>query len=145
VFVDGQKLAGILVEASMSARSAYAVIGVGLNVYTSVFPDELAPIANSLALAGGRELDRNRLAAEAVASIASACRELEAALDEGRSPECLEEVARRDWLAGRPVRVGECAGDAAGIDGEGRLLVRRRDGTVEAVVSGEVSVDVDRR
>ncbi|MBM4377114.1 MAG: biotin--[acetyl-CoA-carboxylase] ligase [Deltaproteobacteria bacterium] len=144
VFVDDRKLAGILVEASMSARGAFAVIGVGLNVHTTSFPDDLASSATSLALAGGHDLERNRLAAEVVASIVAACCELELAVEEGRRPVCLEDLARRDWLLGRAVRVGECAGQGAGIDADGRLLVRRADGSFNSVVSGEISLEVGR-
>ena len=50
VWIDGRKVAGILVEGR--PQEGWAVLGVGLNVSTERFPDELAESATSLRLAG---------------------------------------------------------------------------------------------
>ena len=49
VWVDGRKLAGILIEGR--PQEGWAVLGIGLNVTTPEFPPELADIATSLAIA----------------------------------------------------------------------------------------------
>ncbi|MEM9997853.1 MAG: biotin--[acetyl-CoA-carboxylase] ligase [Bacteroidota bacterium] len=49
VLLDGQKLAGVLVE----ARSDAALLGIGVNVNETAFPDTLAARATSLRLALG--------------------------------------------------------------------------------------------
>jgi len=148
VYVDDRKIAGILVEASLGSGAPLAIVGVGLNVGVREFPTDLATIATSLLLAGGRDLDRSLVAATLLASVDDACRDLEAGLssdDVTRSSRVLEELGERDCLIGRAVRIGEVVGAAAGIDTEGRLLVRRADGVLEAVVSGEVSLEVGGR
>src|SRR4051812_40804958 len=50
VWIDGRKVAGILVEAR--PQEGWAVLGIGLNVATMEFPAELAEMATSLRLAG---------------------------------------------------------------------------------------------
>ena len=50
IWVDGRKLAGILVEGR--PQEGWAVLGIGLNVSTRAFPPELSGIATSLRLAG---------------------------------------------------------------------------------------------
>ena len=53
VWIDGKKLAGILVEGR--PQEGWAVLGIGLNVTTEKFPAELAETATSLRLAGIEE------------------------------------------------------------------------------------------
>lgn len=145
VFVDDRKVAGVLVEATLGAGASTAIIGVGLNVHGRQFPEELASTATSLALLGAVDLDRSRVAARMIVEIDMACRDLELASSEGRNGLWLDELRSRDWLVGREVRVGDVAGRAAGIDDQGRLLVRRDGGLAVPVSSGEVSLRVATR
>lgn len=61
IYIDDKKVCGILVQ-SVSERGIVKklVIGVGINVSTIDFPEDIKSIAASL----GREVDRNILAAE---------------------------------------------------------------------------------
>ena len=131
----GKKLGGVLVEGQLRGSEVTSlVVGVGVNVHATSFPDVIAARATSLRLLGGEGLDRSRIAAELLASIASAI----ATFEESRLTSFLDDLARRDALLGRSVTVSGLSGLAAGIDGEGRLLVRQADGTTAAIVSGEV-------
>jgi BirA family biotin operon repressor/biotin-[acetyl-CoA-carboxylase] ligase len=136
VYVDDKKVAGILVEASSQGAAPPAiVVGVGLNVLGRRFPDGFAAPPTSLALAGGHDLARERVAAELIAAIG----ERFAAFAAAGLPSLLPELRARDWLCGRRVTVGDVAGVAAGIDAEGRLLVD--DGAAfHAITAGEVRV-----
>ena len=61
VYVDGRKVAGVLVEMRVEASGSYcAVAGMGINVNHKPddFPVELRERAGSLALAAGRAVDR---------------------------------------------------------------------------------------
>ncbi|MCC6554954.1 MAG: biotin--[acetyl-CoA-carboxylase] ligase, partial [Polyangiaceae bacterium] len=137
VLAGGRKLAGLLVEGQLRGDAVQALVaGVGLNVGAWSFPDEIAERATSLALLGARELGREALAAELIAAIGDAAARFEA----GRLAPFGADLDRLDALRGRRVTVGEVAGVAAGIDGEGRLLVRDDGGALRAVVAGEVSV-----
>jgi len=139
VYVDGKKIAGVLAETmTRAADPPVAIVGVGLNVFAESFPDGFATPATSLRLAGPEAgapaLDRDALAAallhELGASAADLARDGLAAFR--------PELARRDFLAGRRISVGDVEGTAAGFDERGSLLVRSDRGVLQALVSGEV-------
>ena len=128
VWVDGRKLAGILVEGR--PQDGWAVLGIGLNVSTTEFPPELADTATSLALAAPGEPP----AAEAVldALVAALGSWLE------RPPgDVLTAWRARDALRGQTVRWDGGSGTAAGVDDTGALLVDTDGGRV-ALGAGEV-------
>jgi BirA family transcriptional regulator, biotin operon repressor / biotin---[acetyl-CoA-carboxylase] ligase len=126
VWIDGRKLAGILVEGR--PQEGWAVLGVGLNVTTESFPPELAETATSLKLAGVETTPGQLLDA------------LLPSLDTwlGAPPDAVLPAWRdRDALTGERVRWTGGEGVAAGIDDSGSLLVDTRDGRV-TLNAGEV-------
>jgi BirA family biotin operon repressor/biotin-[acetyl-CoA-carboxylase] ligase len=132
-----RKLGGVLVEGQLrGSEVASVVIGVGLNVGATAFPEEIAGRATSLAMLGteAAALDRSAIAAGMLAAIEEAV----ARFEEARLSGFLPDIARMDALRGASVEVGEVRGVAEGIDAEGRLLVRAEDGAVARVVTGEV-------
>jgi BirA family biotin operon repressor/biotin-[acetyl-CoA-carboxylase] ligase len=134
-----RKLAGILTEMSTRAGAAeQVVVGIGLNVNTRTFPDELARIATSLGRErGGEPLDRADVAARL-------CAALEHWFDiflAGDLPTVARAWRARTTLVGRRVRV---AGDGGIVDGvvtalddDGALRLDC-DGCVVRVVAGEI-------
>ena len=98
-------------------------------------------IATSLAQALGRPVSRPALAAEIIREVDRLC----AALAAGETGPYLAEYRQRCVNLGRTVRLlgpdggGETA-EALDIDEEFGLVVRKPDGTVKTVRSGEVSV-----
>ena len=140
VVCQGRKLCGILTE--MAPRGEFVVIGIGINVNTQVFPEELKSRASSLKLELGRYVSREETAAAVLTEFFESYRKF-------LQTENLE-LLREDYqelLAnrGRHVRVLDLKepfeGTALGINELGELLVRRQDtGATEAVFAGEVSV-----
>jgi len=131
VYVSGRKLAGILAEAAAPS----VVVGFGLNVGAAAFPPELADRATSLETELGRSVDRFVVLAEALASIAARC----ADLDAGRFDAILDAWRRRAYRAvGARVACGSIAGVTVGIDDDGALLVKTGE-RIERIVSGEVT------
>lgn len=140
VYAAGRKLAGVLVEGQLRGAEVVSLVaGVGVNVRTVDFPPELAARAASLRSLGAADLDRATLAAELLAAIGAAVARFER---EGLGG-ALVEIARRDFLLGRRLEAGGVAGTGAGIDADGRLLVRTAAGAIVAVSSGEVTVTFD--
>jgi BirA family transcriptional regulator, biotin operon repressor / biotin---[acetyl-CoA-carboxylase] ligase len=138
VLADGRKLAGVLVEGQLRGGEVSSlIVGLGVNVHATEFPPELAARATSLAILGVAHRDRSALAAELILAIEAAVRRFET----HRLAGFVEAVARRDALLGQAVEIAGVRGIAAGIDAEGRLLVRGAGGEVTAVVSGEVILD----
>jgi BirA family biotin operon repressor/biotin-[acetyl-CoA-carboxylase] ligase len=136
VLVEGRKLAGVLVEAvTVGARVEAIVVGVGINVHTRAFPENLADRATSVALVSSTPPDRASILANVLASLD---RDLHVVV--GRGLGLLRgRLERADTLRGRRVRSD--AGDegvASGIDDDGRLLVRRPDGVLARWSAGEV-------
>jgi BirA family biotin operon repressor/biotin-[acetyl-CoA-carboxylase] ligase len=129
VWIDGRKVAGILVEAR--PQEGWAVLGIGLNVTTRDFPSDLA--ATSLALAGADLTPEAALAALVSALDAWLARPAADVLAAWRS---------RDALLGRPVRWanGSNEGTAAGVDDSGALIVETADGLVR-LDAGEVHLE----
>ncbi len=142
VVVNNRKVCGILAEAgNVADGSVYVVLGIGINVNTGGFEEELADMATSVKLETGREWDMTEI-------IAQVCNNLEKYYDDFCENQNLEGILKEynDILVNvdRQVRLidstGETVAVAKGMDKEGRLLICREGGNVEAVVSGEVSV-----
>ena len=142
IVVNGKKICGILTEMSTEEDSIrYVVVGIGINVNTESFPPEISDTATSLKLSLGHELKRAPLIGAVLKSFEQYySRFMEYGDMTGLMDEYNEMLANRK----RQVRVldphGSYEGTALGIDKEGCLLVKREDGSVLAVISGEVSV-----
>ena len=130
VWIDGRKVAGILVEGR--PHEGWAVIGVGLNVLTreEEFPADLRGAATSLAIAGGGS-------APSVATVRS---ELVAALADQLAADAATTLAawrQRDALLGSRVRWAGGEGIARGVSDAGALVVEAAAGRQE-LDAGEV-------
>ena len=143
--LNGRKLCGILTELSLEAetgRLQYLVVGIGVNALQEAedFSPEVAAIATSLAAELGRPVSRPALAAALIARLDR----LRTALVSGDTEAYLAEYRRRCVNLGKRVRLlypaGEDSGEAMDVDRDFGLVVRRDDGTVTTVRSGEVSV-----
>jgi BirA family transcriptional regulator, biotin operon repressor / biotin---[acetyl-CoA-carboxylase] ligase len=135
VLVQSKKCAGILTVLEGSA----IIAGIGINVNHSLFPQELAAIATSLRLAGGREYSRENLLVELLPSIDRYCALLESA---GREP-ILELFSRASsYVTGRRVSVDQdgstLRGTTAGLAETGFLILRGDDGRDHRIVAGGV-------
>jgi BirA family biotin operon repressor/biotin-[acetyl-CoA-carboxylase] ligase len=142
VLVDGRKVAGVLIEAvTVGARVEAIVIGIGINVHTRSFPDEIATTATSIALVSSRSPTPQsppHRAAILASVLAALDRDVHIVI--GRGLGLLRgRLEQSDALRGHRVRsdTGE-EGLASGIDDDGRLLVRRDDGVLTRWSAGEV-------
>jgi len=130
VWVQGRKLAGILIEARPHER--LAVIGVGLNVATRSqdFPARLRSFATSLAI------ESRDGAPPRDAVLLALLRSVESGLGQERE-QILERWAARDALRGSRISWDDGEGTAAGIDSTGALRVET-DGGLVSLDAGEV-------
>lgn len=135
VMLNERKLSGIMAQAGPEGA---LLAGIGVNVNQKSFPDELLPIATSLAIETGRQFEKdeilNRVVAESLrygSLLATAGR---------------EEIFRRferasSWVRDREVTVDldnrVIRGRTAGLDANGFLLVATADG-IETVIAGGV-------
>lgn len=141
VWIDEQKVAGVLIEARPD--QGWAVIGVGLNVAVAeeLFPPALRGQATSLAPAEAE----GGIDAGGVPTLAGALRELNLALGrwvEASGEEVLGAYRARDALVGRRISWEGGTGVAAGIDGLGHLIVDVGGGAPVVLGAGEVHLAV---
>jgi BirA family transcriptional regulator, biotin operon repressor / biotin---[acetyl-CoA-carboxylase] ligase len=124
VWVEGRKLAGILVEGR--PQEGWAVLGIGINVSTrqEEFPEELREIATSLGASSTEDV-LEKLVAALKARLAD---------DPDR---IVADWGERDALRGQQIRWQGGEGTATGIDETGSLIVETSSGRV-ALDAGEV-------
>jgi BirA family transcriptional regulator, biotin operon repressor / biotin---[acetyl-CoA-carboxylase] ligase len=140
LLIDGKKFCGILTEMNAEAtRVRQIVVGIGINVNHSQFPDELQQTATSLFIETRRKWSRVDLCA---ALLKSLDREYQSLL---ANPEAHNDILRRfeeqsSMLRGKVVRIeenGGFEGITEGLDPRGFLQVRTDDG-LRVVYSGTV-------
>ena len=135
VLVGDKKIAGILVESSIQGTKVdHVVVGIGVNVHTRLFPPELADVATSLSLEGGADVDRDALLEAIVENLDH---DVEHVVHRGLGL-VHSRLERADYLRGR--ELADDLGLAEGIDDDGRLMVRKPDGVLVRMASGEVRV-----
>ena len=132
VQLGGRKVAGILAEGR--PQEGWAVLGIGVNVAIRVedLPAELHATAATL---GRDPADVEPLLADLLAAL-----ERTLAL---APADVLDAWRARDALTGREISWSGGRGTAAGIDGEGRLVVELADGGRTALDAGEVHLARD--
>lgn len=139
VVVNERKLCGFLVQTAIEEQELqFAVVGCGINVNTTEFPESLRSIATSVALETGRAEDRERL-------LASVLLELEKLYEKIKTAEW-EEFAREveeasSYIRDCPVKVIQdgrtIEGTTQGLDALGGLKLLTAKGE-ETVYAGEV-------
>ncbi|HDQ98695.1 MAG TPA: biotin--[acetyl-CoA-carboxylase] ligase [candidate division WOR-3 bacterium] len=135
LMLNERKICGILCKQRRDAL----VVGIGLNVNQSAFP-EIADLgeAGSIAQATGREWEKLEL-------LDAILRRFFAILERARNdelPALLDEFKTRSAVLHRRVEARTMfrrhIGTVVDIDSEGRLVIRRSDGGIVAVNSGQV-------
>lgn len=144
IYLDGKKLAGILAESALNSDGTirYMVLGIGINVHTKSFPEEIAKTVTSLSVGDhAAQVDINYLAAQILNELSGLYGEQmcnRAYLAEYREYSC---------VLGRTVKMIQ--GDqeemvlAVGITDDAGLIVRRTDGSEIMLNSGEISLRGD--
>jgi len=138
VLVSGKKLAGVLIETRFDPNGNLGVvIGLGLNLQATAFPEELKN-ATSLRLLGA---DPAALSSEKLlASFLSALEKRVSKFLVGGVGAFVKELNIHDALNEESVRVGDITGVGAGMDEGGRLLLRTPGGQVVPIESGHVEL-----
>ncbi len=138
IYLSGKKVCGILTEASIDFESGglnYAVLGIGINLNTKAFPQELRDIAASVSK-DDTDL-RPYISAEFLNRFFGYYNNLS-------KREFLNEYRSRSMLTGKEitfVRGNETFdGTVIGIDDEMRLIVRLSNGKEAVFSSGEVQL-----
>lgn len=137
IFINGKKVCGILTEAVTNLESGEIetiILGIGINVTTVHFPDDLSKIAASIS---NKYVSRNYL-------IASVCNYLDEIYTGLPAKSFLSEYKSRSFVLGKEIQVikGDRISHAKAIDlnEQAHLIVEYPDKTREALSSGEISI-----
>ena len=136
LYIGHKKTAGILTEAvtNLETMQVTAVVcGIGLNLTTVFFPEEISEKACSLG-----SLDRNELAARICASFLLLTEKLPCIT------EWMDEYRQRSIVLGHPLSFVKDSktyyGIGKEIDDQGRLIVELNTGETMTLSSGEISI-----
>ena len=131
VYVDGKKVCGILCEAETDLETrtlSYVIVGIGINISTENFPENIALRAGSIG-----KVDANRLVAEVMN-----------AWDALEDRSMMEEYRQRSYVIGKKVTLTgkEQEGEflAVDINDAGNLIVCDPAGKQRTLFYGDVSV-----
>lgn len=132
LLIGRRKAGGILVEASTQAGgTAFAVVGIGINVHQKAFDPALDTPATSLDIETGCSVSRQKLLVALLKSLEREAHALEAAASAQLIPSRVEDLST--WLRGRRVHVHgpqACTGVTSGLDENGFLQVDTHAGRV---------------
>ena len=140
VMVNERKICGMLPEATTSGPGAlgHVILGIGLNVNQSTFPEPLQSLATSVRLETGRVSDLGEVREAVLAALDHwYARFLAAGLD----------GLREAWLArsqsiGRRARAGDGrAGVAVDLGDDGALVVQTESGERLRILAGDVIME----
>jgi BirA family biotin operon repressor/biotin-[acetyl-CoA-carboxylase] ligase len=138
---QGKKLCGILTEASVNIEAgilSWAIIGVGLNVNITSFPEKLSSIAASMATETGKFYDRNKVAALLLNNLEKRLKQAEI-----QPKKLIKDYKSRSFVLGKTVEVTEgkniFTALASDIDDFGRLIVDR-NGEILKISGGSIRI-----
>jgi len=144
IILNNKKLCGILTEMSSELNQInYIVIGIGVNVNISheEFPKNINEIATSLKIEGGHNFSRQKLTAAILNHFEKLYEEF--ILDNNLSS-TIDICRKNSYLIGKEIKLynrGQLiAAKAVDISDEGLLVIEHKDGKIEKVISGEVTL-----
>ena len=133
LYLDGRKVCGILCESFGTPRGTAIAVGIGINLTTRDFPDEICGIAGSLQAAVEPEALAQRIYENLLPYLQS-----------GDNTLWLDSYRARFMLTGKRVEcitaVERFPATVRGIDDTGALTVTLEDGKTHTLYAGEVSI-----
>ena len=133
LYYNGRKVCGILTEAISIGESTHVIVGIGINLDTTDFPEELAAIAGSL----NTRIDTANLIAEIY-------RQITLYLKDSSNREWLEDYRKHSMVLGKRVSWGNAesmqTGVAESIDEDGALIIEDESGNLIRLHTGEISI-----
>ncbi len=131
LFFNSKKVCGILSERFVCDVKAVVSIGIGINLKTEVFPDNL-PMAGSINL----ECDKTKLAEEIALGLIS----------DIPPQEIISEYRERLFVLGKEITYSKngkaFSAIAFDINENCNLIVKHTDGSLDTLSSGEISIKI---
>jgi len=140
ILVHDKKICGILAETAETSKGLAVIVGIGINVSSSNFPEELGDIVTSIKTEIGRSVKLDEVVELLTRFITYFYDILRG---ENGPGEIRKEWQRRSsYFSGKSVRVvlenETVTGVTDGLEPSGALRVRTGDGTIMSVQAGDV-------
>lgn len=141
IYHRGYKLAGILTEGTLEFETgslSALVIGIGININTEDFPDELKKIATSLFRISGRKYVRNEIIAKLLSAL-----DKYLLMTKNDSAQLISLYKEKMLYLGEEITVRrgseEFSAHLSGLDEKGHLILMK-DRDIITLSSGEISI-----
>lgn len=140
LLVGEKKIAGILAETVDTPAGLAVVVGIGINLTSRNFPDEIAGSATSIEAETGNLVTADEVASSLTLFIRYFCDILSS--DAGAVEIVRQWRQRSTYFSGKPVRVtlhdSVIEGVTDGLEENGALRMKTPDGSVRIVQAGDV-------
>ena len=140
VLVNEKKICGILAETTETVRGLAVILGIGINVSNASIPPDLEATATSIQRESGKELNVEELNHLLLAQIDSWYSRLSES--DGAAKIIAAWAERSTYFRGKDVRVTltdhSFTGVTDGLEANGALRVKHRNGEVSLVQAGDV-------
>jgi len=141
IIADGKKMAGILLETSISgAKVEKLVIGVGLNVNSTEFPDGIKEMATSLKMQTGSDFSKEEVLADIMKELEKYWDDLDGYIK--KMPDMWKNYSA---FLDKKIAVHKDGVKTyyleRGLSGSGCLFVEDENGTVSELVTGDIGYD----
>ena len=134
IYLDRKKIAGILTESFFEGDRLFTIVGIGINLSTESFPEDIKNIAGSL------DADPSLKGALAC----EICKELLTLIPTVKNGEFMNDYRKHSIVLGKKVIFKENGalyrGTAQSISDDGALTVLLEDGELHILASGEISL-----
>ena len=132
IFIKNKKVCGILCERCISNNKSYLIIGIGINITTSIFPDDLTS-AGSINI----NCDKEKLAKDISSKIIEY-------IEKNDNEEIVIKYREKLFIIGKDIRYYknniEFKGTVKDINDQCNLIITLPDGNEDTLSSGEISI-----
>ena len=142
ILADEKKLCGILAETVETSLGRAVVVGIGINLTSKAFPQDLYEVATSVEAVTGKHPDLEVIVEALVRSLKANYK----LLQHPGGPQVIvkEWCGRSSYATGKWIRVSEnnenFSGTTRGLEPDGALRVETDDGQIRIVRAGDVTV-----
>lgn len=141
ILINERKLCGILAETVETPSGRAAIVGIGINLTSQSFPDELRDAATSVEEATQTTISPDELLPALLRAVGNRYAQLET--DQGRTELVNEWMAHSTYALGKRVFVTSAdeqfSGTTRGLETDGALRVETDTGEIRTVRSGDVT------
>lgn len=142
IILDNKKVCGILTEMSAELNDInYVIVGIGINVNIDEFPEDIKNIATSIKKTLGSEVSRKELVINIMEEFEKLYYDF---INTGSLQKTVDICKKRSVTLGKTVKIinknKTMVAKAIDITENGELVIKKDDGEIINIISGEVSV-----